>query len=347
MKWRPPIRLQTLIISRSVHNLRFTGTDYDLTLKDRLRSISGLPVVHSEGYVCGLPANHRFQMKKFRELYNILVRDKVVDPKKQVLSPPQITADLAALAHTKEYVDRFLEGKTTETEQRRTGFKWTHGLASRVRYETGGTLLSALVSLERGLCSSTGGGTHHAGPDYGSGYCLINDLAVTASCLLNLGLVSRVLIIDLDVHQGDGTALIFEDNPQVFTFSLHCQSNFPFRKTKSDLDIGLENHTSDTEYLRVVDDTVPHLLDTFRPDLVLYDAGVDPHVLDDLGKLDVTDQGLWRRDQLVLNHCVDRGIPVTTVIGGGYDKDLTTLAARHGIVHRVCTNIYRERFSAL
>jgi len=203
--------------------------------------------------------------------------------------------------------------------------------------------LSALISLERGISCSTAGGTHHAGPDYGSGFCLLNDLAVTATTLLDLGLARNILVIDLDVHQGDGTAFIFQDNPQVFTFSLHCQSNFPFRKKEGDLDIGLKDHTGDDKYNRIVDETVGHLLDTLRPDLVLYDAGVDPHIKDDLGKLDLTDDGLWRRDELVVGHCVRRGVPVSTVIGGGYDANLATLAARHSIIHRVCSKINNEQ----
>ncbi|XP_023330680.1 uncharacterized protein LOC111703059 isoform X2 [Eurytemora carolleeae] len=285
----------------------------------------------------------REQLELARDQYeNLETRDGVINPKVQVISPTHVSQELACLAHSEEYVNKFFHGETSSEEQRRTGFIWTHGLCSRVRYETGGTLMSAMVSLTRGLSCSTGGGTHHAGPDYGSGFCLLNDLAVTAETLLRLGLVQKVLIVDLDVHQGDGTALIFSKNPEVFTFSMHCQSNFPFRKNASDLDIGLEDHVGDSEYLAVLDETLPHLLDTLRPDLVLYDAGVDPHVKDDLGKLDLTDEGLWRRDELVVRNCIRRGIPVSTVIGGGYDRNIEILAARHSIVHRVCTKVWRE-----
>lgn len=165
--------------------------------------VKGLPIIHTESYVCALPAGHRFQMRKFRGVFQSLVQDRVIDPRKQVLEPSQASSELAAMAHCQSYVSAFYEGRTTKDEQRRTGFLWTHGLASRVRFETGGTVLGALVALERGLCSSTGGGTHHAGPDYGSGYCLINDLAVTAKFLRKS--VQRVnfkiLIVDLDVHQ--------------------------------------------------------------------------------------------------------------------------------------------------
>ena len=312
-------------------------------LSSYLKHIHGLPIIHTESYVCGLPPGHRFQMGKFRGVMNSLVKDGLVVPARQVLEPSQMTAELANLAHSEEYVERFLTGQTTAEEQRRTGFRWSWGLASRVRWECGGTLLAALVSLQRGLASSTAGGTHHAGPDYGSGFCLLNDLAITAASLLSLKLVEKVLIVDLDVHQGDGTALIFRDNPQVFTFSLHCQSNFPFRKQASDLDIGLADHVTDTEYLHTLRQTLPSLMDQFRPDIVIYDAGVDPHVDDDLGKLNLTDEGLFARDQTVLDCCVSRGVPVCSVIGGGYHRDLEVLSRRHSIVHRAATKVFSAR----
>ena len=312
-------------------------------LRSYLKHVQGLPIVHTDSYVCGLPRGHRFQMGKFRGVYQSLVKDGVVRPAKQVVEPSQITAELATLAHSQEYVERFLAGETTAEEQRRTGFKWSWGLASRVRWECGGTLLASLVSRERGLAASTGGGTHHAGPHYGSGFCLLNDLAITAATLTSLNLAQKVLIIDLDVHQGDGTALIFRDNPEVFTFSVHCQSNFPFRKQPSDLDIGLADHVQDEEYLSVLRDRLPSLMDEVRPDIVLYDAGVDPHKDDDLGKLDLTDEGLFARDYYVLETCVSRGVPVSCVIGGGYHKDLEILSRRHSIVHRAASKVFSER----
>ena len=276
-------------------------------------------------------------------MLSCLVRDGVVVPSRQVLEPSQITAELASLAHSEPYVEKFLRGETTLEDQRRTGFRWSWGLASRVRWECGGTLLAALVSLQRGLACSTAGGTHHAGPDYGSGFCLLNDLAITAASLLSLKLVEKVLIVDLDVHQGDGTALIFRDNPRVFTFSLHCQSNFPFRKQPSDLDIGLADQVTDREYLQTLRQTLPRLMEEVRPDIVLYDAGVDPHEDDDLGKLNLTDEGLYARDLTVLDCCVSRGVPVCSVIGGGYHRDLDILSRRHSIVHRAATEVFNAR----
>ena len=324
-----------------MHLSRLVSADYMATLREHIQHINHLPIIHSASYVCGLPKGHRFQMGKFRGVYNRLLKDKVIQPN-QVVEPTQISKELAYLAHSKEYVDKFFCGETTADEQRRTGFKWTHGLCSRVRFECGGTLLAAMICLERGLAASTGGGTHHAGPDYGSGYCLLNDLSITSSVLLAMGLVSKVLIVDLDVHQGDGTALMFNNNPSVFTFSMHCQSNFPFHKQVSDLDIGLKDHIGDSEYLDTLQSVLPSLLEQVRPDIVLYDAGVDPHVDDDLGKLDLTDSGLYQRDFYVLSTCVAKGIPVCSVIGGGYHKDLEVISYRHSIVHRAATDVWSK-----
>lgn len=322
--------------------LPFSTAPTSLDLGPILQKIRGVPIIHTESYVCRLPPGHRFQMKKFRGVYQSLVQDRIIDPKTQVIEPLRASVELASLAHDAQYVERFYAGETSKEEQRRTGFEWTHGLASRVRYETGGTVLSTRISLERGLSCSTGGGTHHAGPDYGSGYCLINDLAVAAMNLLQNDPDFKVLIIDLDVHQGDGTALIFENEPRVFTLSVHAEKNFPFRKQKSDLDLGLDDGLQDNDYLQVLEEHIPVVLDQFRPSFVLYDAGVDVHEDDALGRLKLSDNGLWRRDTFILKECLKRGIPISTVIGGGYDKDLEVLSRRHSIIHRAAIKIHSE-----
>ncbi|KAF7645347.1 hypothetical protein LDENG_00206210 [Lucifuga dentata] len=207
----------------------------------------------------------------------------------------------------------------------------------------GGTVLAAEVALQRGLACSTARGTHHAFPSFSSGFCLLSDLAVAAKYLMGDSSSRRkVLIVDLDVHQGDGTAFIFKEEPCVFTFSVHCGKNFPLRKQQSDLDISMEDGTEDKEYLSTVENHLPWLLDTFRPDLVLYDAGVDPHREDELGKLCLTDQGLYQRDLYVLKTAVTRGVPVATVIGSGCSRDIDKLALRHSIVHRAAAQVWRE-----
>lgn len=208
---------------------------------------------------------------------------------------------------------------------------------------SGGTLLAAEIALERGLACSTAGGTHHAFPDRGAGFCLINDLAVTAQHLINSGKICKVLIVDLDVHQGDGTAFIFQNNDSVYTFSMQCQQNFPFRKQQSDLDVYLNKGDGDEEFMKLLQEHLPFVLKTFQPDLVLYDAGVDPHESDSLGYLDMTDLGLMKRDRYVLDTILKQGIPCATVIGGGYDKCLDELAKRHTIIHRAATYIFKSR----
>ncbi|XP_011480650.2 uncharacterized protein SYNPCC7002_A1628 isoform X1 [Oryzias latipes] len=307
----------------------------------RLES-SGLPIIHHSKYVCELPANHRFPMGKFPRVLHFLLKDQVIT-EKQVWVPEIASRDLLSCVHTEDYLNKFLSGKTSEQEQRRTGFPWSEGIVSRCRYETGGTVLAAEAALQRGLACSTAGGTHHAFPGYGSGFCLLNDLAVAAKYLKeDCPTKRKILIVDLDVHQGDGTAFIFKEEPAVFTFSVHCGKNFPLRKQESDLDISLEDGLEDEEYLSTVEAYLPWLLQTFRPDLVLYDAGVDPHWEDELGRLHLTDQGLYRRDLFVMKTTVNQGVPIATVIGGGYSRDMDRLALRHSIVHRAATQVWRE-----
>ncbi|KAL6115867.1 uncharacterized protein ACO6RY_00617 [Pungitius sinensis] len=306
------------------------------------RESSALPIVHHSKYVCDLPPNHRFPMGKFPRVLRHLIKDQVIT-EKQVWLPEIASKDLLRCVHTEEYLNNFIGGKINEQEQRRTGFPWSEGIVRRCRYETGGTVLAAEAALQRGLACSTAGGTHHAFPSYGSGFCLLNDLAVAARYLMgNSPTKRKVLIVDLDVHQGDGTAFIFQEEPYVFTFSVHCGKNFPVRKQQSDLDVSLDDGLEDKEYLSTVEAHLPWLLETFRPDLVLYDAGVDPHRDDELGRLRLTDQGLYQRDLYVMKSVVSRGVPLAAVIGGGYSRDIDVLAARHSIVHRAATQVWRE-----
>lgn len=281
-------------------------------------------------------------MGKFPRVLQCLLRDQVIT-EKQLWVPEIASKDLLSCVHTEDYLDNFINGKISEQEQRRTGFPWSEGIVRRCRYETGGTVLAAEVALQRGLACSTAGGTHHAFPSYGSGFCLLNDLAVAAKYMMDNSPTKRkVLIVDLDVHQGDGTAFIFKEEPSVFTFSVHCGKNFPLRKQQSDLDISVEDGLEDKDYLSTVEAHLPWLLETFRPDLVLYDAGVDPHWEDELGRLRLTDQGLYQRDLFVLKTVVKRGVPIAAVIGGGYSRDIDRLALRHSIVHRAATQVWRE-----
>ncbi|NEO25995.1 MAG: histone deacetylase, partial [Kamptonema sp. SIO4C4] len=234
----------------------------------------------------------------------------------------------------------YCNGTLDPKAQRRIGLPWSPGLVTRTCTAVGGTILAAKLALDYGIACNTAGGTHHAFPDYGSGFCIFNDLAIASQVLLSLGRVQKILIVDLDVHQGDGTAFIFRDDPRVFTFSMHCEVNFPSRKQPSDLDIPLPQGLDDEGYLQILAPTLPDLLTEVNPDLVLYDAGVDVHGGDRLGKLALSDRGLYRRDRLVLSTCAAAEYPVACVIGGGYCQDMSALVYRHSLLHQAATEVF-------
>ena len=300
-----------------------------------------LPIVYHPDYSAPLPPDHRFPMPKFRLLQELLLREGVIRPQ-QVHHPELPPLAWIESVHTPEYVRAYCEGSLEAKLQRRIGLPWSPELVQRTCRAVGGTILTAQLALRHGLACNTAGGTHHAFPGYGSGFCIFNDLAIAAQVLLQQGLVQRLLIVDLDVHQGDGTAWIFRSEPRVFTFSMHCEANFPATKQQSDLDVALPVGMEDEAYLQTLADHLPDLLAQVRPDLVLYDAGVDPHEEDLLGKLALSDQGLFRRDMQVLNTCLKQGYPVACVIGGGYGKDLNRLVYRHSLLHRAASEVYRQ-----
>ncbi|HMQ55801.1 MAG TPA: histone deacetylase [Anaerolineae bacterium] len=300
-----------------------------------------LPLVYHPDYVTPLPPEHRFPMPKFGKVYDLLLREALAAP--QVFHRPEIASpELLALVHTPAYIDAFCSGTLEVKAQRRIGLPWSPNLVKRTRTAVGGTVLTAQLALQHGLACNVAGGTHHAFPDFGSGFCIFNDLAVATRCMQARGLAERVMIIDLDVHQGDGSALIFQQDPSVFTFSVHCEKNFPFRKQHSDFDMALPEGVDDNLFLRRLAETLPDLLAEVRPDLVLYDAGVDPHQQDRLGKLALTSEGLYRRDKYVLETCLRQGYPVATVIGGGYDQDVERLSYRHLLVFRAALELYAD-----
>jgi acetoin utilization deacetylase AcuC-like enzyme len=300
-----------------------------------------LPLVYHPDYVAPLPDSHRFPMEKFRRLSEILVEDGVAHPS-QFHRPELPPVDWLELVHTPDYVQQYRTGTLDARAQRRIGLPWSPALANRTCIAVGGTVLTAKLALECGLACNTAGGTHHAFPSFGSGFCIFNDMAIATRVLQHLGLVQKVLIVDLDVHQGDGTAVIFQDDPSVFTFSMHCEVNFPGTKQQSDLDVPLPEGMEDDDYLRTLADYLPDLLSQVRPDLVLFDAGVDTHVGDRLGKLALTDSGLYRREMQVLSTCAAQGYPVACVIGGGYADDFNALVYRHSILHRAASEVFRQ-----
>ncbi|XGB42586.1 MAG: histone deacetylase [Nodosilinea sp. LVE1205-7] len=281
-------------------------------------------------------------MAKFQLLCDLLLQEGVITPD-QLYQPGEPPRQWLELVHQPDYVRAYCQGTVDARAQRRIGLPWSPALVKRTSTAVGGTILTAKLALEYGLACNTAGGTHHAFPDYGSGFCIFNDLAIAARVLQNHGRVRRLLILDLDVHQGDGTAWIFRQDPSVFTFSMHCAENFPARKQTSDLDVALSSGLEDEAYLDCLARYLPDLLSQVKPDLVLYDAGVDPHRDDRLGKLSLTNTGLYNRDYLVLDTCILASYPVACVIGGGYSETMEDLVFRHSLLHRAATEVFQRR----
>ena len=280
-------------------------------------------------------------MAKFGKVYEYLVKDGLA-ALDQFHVPQRAPVEWLTLAHTADYVQNYFDGTLDAKAMRRIGLPWSLELVNRTCTAVGGTVLTAQLALQHGLACNTAGGTHHAHTDFGSGFCIFNDLAVAALAMVEQQAAQRVLIVDLDVHQGDGTASILRNQPNIFTFSMHCGKNFPYRKAQSDLDIELPIGTADNAYGQQLQQVLTQLLDEWRPDLVLYDGGVDPHRDDRLGLLALTDAGLYARDRWVLSHCARLGIPVACVIGGGYDEDLDRLARRHCLMVQAAQDVWTQ-----
>lgn len=286
-----------------------------------------------------LPAGHRFPARKYRMLREKIMRDGILADWDLAPSPLADLTDLQR-AHAPEYVRAVLEGTLAPELQRRIGLPWSEVLATRSRATVGGSLAAARQALRDGLSGQLAGGTHHAHRDFGSGYCVFNDLAVAALTLLEGGTVDRVAVVDLDVHQGDGNAALLTGHPGTFVLSIHGEKNFPFRKVPSDLDIGLPDGTDDRRYLRELADALD-AVSAFRPDLVLYLSGVDPLRSDKLGRLDLTFEGLMERDRMVFEFCRRRGMPVSIAIGGGYADPITDSVEAYANTFRVAREAFR------
>ena len=299
-----------------------------------------LPIVHHCDYSAQIPGAHRFPMQKFARLAEILVNDGLV-PCGFTLPTP-ISRDQLLLAHTPRYVDAILGQTLSPQEIRKLGFPLTSSVVRRAQLATGGTLLAARLALVHGLASNTAGGSHHAMPDHGAGFCVFNDVAVAASVLLQERPDLKIMIVDLDVHHGDGTAAMFAREPRVFTYSMHCEANWPTIKPASDHDTALASGVGDDAYLRLLADTLPTLLDEFVPDLVFYNAGVDPHMDDRLGKLCLSDAGLTARERYVVETVRGRNVPLATVLGGGYCTDMDALGNRHALMFHACADWLAE-----
>jgi acetoin utilization deacetylase AcuC-like enzyme len=290
-----------------------------------------LPIIHHPAFAAIIPGDHRFPMGKFGRLAEILVADGLAGP---FVEPEAAPREWLERVHDRAYVRQVFACGVAPEIEREIGLPVVEAVARRARFAVGGTILTARLALRSGIACNTAGGGHHARRDRGAGFCVFNDVAVAIRTLQAEGLIANALVIDLDVHQGDGTAAIFAGDPTVTTFSMHSEKNYPLRKVPSNLDIALADETGDEAYLRALANALPHLLDGAAPDIVFYNAGVDPHRDDRLGRLALSDAGLAARDRLVIEAVRARSIPFAGVIGGGYQDDIDALARRHTTLHR-------------
>ena len=291
-----------------------------------------LPVVNHKDYVAKIDDDHKFPIKKFGELAKYLIEKEVV---LKFYEPNPCSIETLKEAHSEKYILDVQNKKLSEKDVKKIGFPLNDSVVRRSFVATGGTVLASKLAINYGIACNTAGGSHHANFDGGAGYCVFNDVAVAAKYLLNRGLANRILIVDLDVHQGNGNSDIFKDNRNVFTFSMHSKSNYPAKKSLSDLDVELKDNTEDKEYLDILKFNLANLNDE-NFDFVFYIAGVDIHYDDRLGKLKITDEGINLRDNIVIDNFFSKRIPICGVLGGGYNKDFNKLIELHSSLHKTC-----------
>ncbi|MHC6646374.1 histone deacetylase family protein [Alteromonas sp. HB246098] len=279
-----------------------------------------------------LPERHRFPIEKYVGIRDELVRRGV--DKARFTTPSPVDLSVLTAYYDSSYVDALTTGALDKKAMRRIGFPWSQQLIERTRTAVAGTCLTANLALEHGKALNLTGGYHHAFADFGSGFCLFNDLYLAAKTMQQTSSIDNVLIIDLDVHQGDGTAKLAEDDRDIFTLSIHGEKNFPYRKQHSDIDIGLAKGTEDDEYLSTLEEALTLANRQFQPDAIIYDAGVDVHVNDDLGHLHISTQGVYERDKTVFALADRLGVPIAAVIGGGYQRDIAALVDVHIQLYR-------------
>lgn len=298
-----------------------------------------LPLVYHHCYSdLVLPERHRYPIGKYRALYQHLLQAGMPASWFDCDAAPATVAQLA-LVHQLDYIDALSRGALDAKAMRRIGFPWSEFLIQRSLQSVGGTIRTMQLALRHGIALHLSGGYHHAFAGEGAGFCLFNDLAVAAAVALQQG-VDKVLIFDCDVHQGDGTALLFSEDARVVTASLHGEKNFPARKQYSDWDIGLPTQCQDSTYLEALHSSFDYLLRLHQPDLVLYDAGVDIHQDDDLGLLQISTNGVYQRDRFVLQRCHELNIPIAAVIGGGYQRDINKLTLVHSQLFQAACAVY-------
>ena len=294
-----------------------------------------LPVVNHEDYFAKIGDDHKFPIKKFGELANYLLKKKIVT---KFHKPYPCSDDTLKSAHSEAYINNIKNKTLDQNTIKKIGFPLVDTVIQRSLVATGGTVMASKLAINYGLACNTAGGSHHANYDGGAGYCVFNDVAIAAQYLLDRGLANKILIVDLDVHQGNGNSEIFKENRNVFTFSIHSKSNYPAKKSISDLDVELDDNMEDKQYIKILEFYLNQLnAESF--DYVFYIAGVDIHFNDRLGKLKISDEGVKKRDELVTENFFSKGIPLCGVLGGGYNKDFNKLVELHSFLHQSCAKL--------
>lgn len=301
-------------------------------------------VSYSPGYHAKLPNGHIFPMGKFVKLHRYLLDHQIIR-EYEIVEPGLADITSICSTHTNRYASAVCQGTLTRREERRIGLPWSKSLAIRSRLAVQGTINAALMALQDGLSGNLAGGTHHAMPDFGEGFCVYNDVAVSIKLLKQSMWVKNVLVIDCDVHQGNGTAEIFKGDDTVFTFSIHGEKNYPFKKPPSSLDIGLPDKTGDREYINTLSDALSTIFEKFKPDLVFYLAGIDPLESDHFGRLSLTQKGLEEREHLVISSVLNLDIPLTLLLSGGYAPSVQETAEAHAILFRTANRYVRPAFT--
>ena len=296
-------------------------------------------VSYSPGYYAPIPHEHIFPMGKFEGLYRYVLENNMIAAS-DIIAPSMVDMANLISVHTPRYADGIMTGDLDRKELRRLGLPWSKKLAIRSRLAVQGTINAALMALQDGIAGNLAGGTHHAMADHGEGFCVFNDVAVAIKVLQQTMWARKILVIDCDVHQGNGTAEIFKENNDVFTFSIHGEKNYPFKKPPSSIDIGMPDGTSDLQYLDTLGDALDEIFNTFNPDLVFYLGGIDPLESDHFGRLSLTLNGLYNRDRIVVRKVISEDKPLVLLLSGGYGPTLKATVEAHALMYKAALELW-------
>jgi len=300
-----------------------------------------LKIFSTDSFTINLPVKHSLPIEKYALLRQRIKEARLIDPE-DIHVPEPATDEQILRVHDRGYFERVVHGELTDKELRRIGFPWSPMMIERSKRSCGATIQACRAALEDGISSTLAGGGHHAFPDMGEGFCVFNDCAIAARAMQAEGLANRIVVIDCDVHQGNGTAAIFKGDPTVFTFSIHGQNNFPFNKEQSDLDIGLEDDTSDDDYLSALESGLKMALENAQADLTIYIAGADPYVDDRYSRLSLSKAGLAERDKMIFQFCRERELPIAITMGGGYARTIQDTVDIYYQTIRLAVNSQRQ-----